>query len=135
MKGNKYHDVVVRYDIPMDKFESNLRLFKGLEKKNAEEQEERTMEQIMMKKQLHMKKKEENKTIKSDCNVLKVKVPKLVITRFNSTCINWFIFWNRFKSEIDRSELSTVSKFSYLKELIFPKVRVTIDGLPFTSEG
>ena len=40
--------------------------------------------------QLYMKKKEEDKTIKSDCNVLKIKLSKLVITRFNGTHIDWF---------------------------------------------
>ena len=68
----------------------------------------------MMEMKLHMKKKGEDKALKSDCNVLKVQFPKLLITRFNGTHINWFRFWNQFESEIDRSELSTVSKFSYL---------------------
>ena len=86
----------------------------------------------MMEMQLHMKEKED-KAIKSDCNVLKVKLPKLLITRFNGTHIDWFRFWNQFESEIDRSELP--AKFSYLKELISPKVRVIIDGSPIISEG
>ena len=66
-----------------------------------------------------MKKKEEDKAINSDYNVLKV--------------IDSSRFWNRFESEIDRSELPIVSKSFYLKEFIFPEVRVIIDGLPFTS--
>ena len=73
----------------------------------------------MMKMQLHTKKKEEDKTVNSDYNGLKV--------------IDSSRFWKRFESEIDRSELSIVSKSFYLKELISPKVRVIIDGLPFTS--
>ena len=40
--------------------------------------------------QLYMKKKEEDKTIKSVCNVFKIKLSKLVITRFNGTQIDWF---------------------------------------------
>ena len=60
-----------------------------------------------MEMQLHMKKKED-KSIKSDCKVLKVKLPKLVITRFNGTHIDWFRFWNQFEREIERSELSAV---------------------------
>ena len=72
-----------------------------------------------MKMQLHMKKKEEDKAINSDYNGLKV--------------IDSSRFWNRFESEIDRSELPIVSKSFYLKEFIFPEVRVIIDGLPFTS--
>ena len=49
-----------------------------------------------MEMQLHMNKKEEDKAIKK----LKVKLPKLVITRFNGTYINSFRFWNQFKREI-----------------------------------
>ena len=35
-----------------------------------------------------MKKKKEEKTIKSDCIFFKFKLPKLVITKFNGTHIN-----------------------------------------------
>jgi hypothetical protein len=31
--------------------------------------------------------------------------------------------------------IAKISKFSYLKEMVVPKVRLTIDGLPFTTEG
>ena len=37
--------------------------------------------------------------------------------------------------EIDKSDIGQVAKFSYLKELLVPRVRATTDGLPFTSEG
>ena len=133
--GNKYRDTVARYDISMDEIESKLRSFKEMGKQNATEQEERRMEWMIMEIQLHMKKKkEEDKTIKSGCNVLKVKLPKLVIIWCNGTHIDWFTFWCQFKSEIDISEFPAVSKLSYLKEFIL-KVRVIIDGLHFTTEG
>ena len=64
-----------------------------------------------------------------------VKLPKLVITKFDGTSLDWFRFWNQFESEIDKAEIGSVSKFSYLKELLIPRVRLLIDGLPFTSEG
>ena len=75
-----------------------------------------------MEIQLHLRKKEKDKAIKSDCNVSKVKLTLiisiyLVITKFNGTHIDWVRFWNQFESETDRPELSAVSKFSYLKEL------------------
>ena len=50
-----------------------------------------------------------SKVIKSDCNAWKVKLPELVMTRFNDAHINWFRFWYPFESEIDRSELSGFS--------------------------
>ena len=58
--GNKYRDVVARYDIHMeDEIESKLKSFQKMEKQNATEQEERIKEWITMEMQLHMKKKEE----------------------------------------------------------------------------
>ena len=78
----------------MDEIKTKLRSFKEMEKQDATEQEERTIDQMMMEVQLYMKKKEEDKAIKSHCNVLKAKLPKLVITRFNDTPIDWDRFWN-----------------------------------------
>ena len=66
---------------------------------------------------------------------MKVKLPKLQITSFSSFHKDLFRFWNQFDNENDRSEFSTVSKFSYLKKLVSPKFRVIIDGLSLTSEG
>ena len=65
----------------------------------------------------------------------KVKLPKLIITKFQGTHMDWFRFWNQFEAEIDRANIDAVAKFSYLKELLWPKVRVHIEGLPFTTEG
>ena len=63
------------------------------------------------------------------------KLPKLVITKFQGTHLDWVRFWGQFETEIDRANLSQVAKFSYLKELLLPKVRASVDGLPFTTEG
>ena len=65
-------------------------------KQNATEQEEGRMKLMIVEMQLDMK-KDEDKAIKSDCNALKVKLTKLVITRFNGTHMNWFRFWNQFE--------------------------------------
>ena len=63
------------------------------------------------------------------------KLPKLQITKFNGTYEAWLPFWNKFQAEIDKANLASVTKFAYLKELVDPKVRAEIDGLPFTTEG
>ena len=63
------------------------------------------------------------------------KLPKLVITKFHGTHLDWQRFWSQFETEIDKAEIGQVAKFSYLKELVIPKVRLSIDGLPFTTEG
>ena len=48
---------------------------------------------------------------------------------------DWLRFWNQFKEEIDSSDVSPITKFSYLKELVDLKVRSMIDALLFNSEG
>ena len=62
-------------------------------------------------------------------------MPKLVITNFDGTSLDWFRYWNQFESEIDKigPEIGPVSKFSLLKELLIPGVRLLIDSLLFTS--
>ena len=74
-------------------------------------------------------------SIKHTEKVSAAKLPKLVITKFNGTPQDWLRFWNKFEAEIDKSQVAAVTKFSYLKELVKPKVRNAIDGLPFTVEG
>ena len=66
---------------------------------------------------------------------LYTKLPKLVITKFKGVQTDWLRFWNQFQTGIDGTNIAQVTKFSYLKELLDPKVRVCVDGLPFTTEG
>ena len=68
-------------------------------------------------------------------SAIKAKLPKLVITKFNGTHIDWIRIWNQFEAEIDKSNLPSLSKFSYLKKMLEPKVRLLVDGLPFNTEG
>ena len=75
----------------------------------------------------------EGKKSASESN--KVKLPKLVISKFEGTALDWFHFWNQFETKTDKQDISPVTKLSYLKEFLFPQVRKLIDGLPFTSEG
>ena len=87
---------------------------------------------------MEMKKKgfeySRDEIVKSDEKV-SVKLPKLKITKFEGTSLDWFRFWNQFETEIDQVQISPINRFSCLKELLVPKVRLLIDGLPFTSEG
>ena len=64
-----------------------------------------------------------------------MKFPKLTVSKFEGTPLDWQRFWIQFEYEIDRSEFPQVTKFSFLKEMLKPKVRVLVDGLPFTTEG
>ena len=63
------------------------------------------------------------------------RLPKLEIMKFKGTYEGWLPFWNKFQAEIDKTNLASVTKFAYLKELVDPKVQTEIDGLPFTTEG
>lgn len=63
------------------------------------------------------------------------KLPKLPITKFNGKIEAWLPFWGKFKSEIDSTKIPTLTKFSYLKELLEESVRADVDGLPFTEDG
>lgn len=55
---------------------------------------------------------------------------ELLITKFRGSHTNWFRFWNQSESEISISQLSIVSKFSYIQEVTSLKVQVIIDGWP-----
>ena len=63
------------------------------------------------------------------------KLPKLVISKFRGELTDWPRFWSQFDAEVDRAEVPGVSKYSYLKDLVDPKIRKEIDGLPFSFEG
>lgn len=64
-----------------------------------------------------------------------VKLPTLSITPFSRTAIDWVRFENQFSDMVDSQSVPAVTKFSHLKELLVPKVRQVIDGLPFIEEG
>ena len=63
------------------------------------------------------------------------KLPKLAITKFNGTNLNWTRFWGQFTEGINKSGMAAITKFSHLKEFVVPTVRRSIDGLPFTANG
>ena len=87
------------------------------------------------------KKREEAKTSHakttepSPSQMKTAKLPKLVISKFRGELTDWPRFWSQLEAEIDRAEVPGVTKYSYLKELVDPKIRKEIDGLPFSSEG
>ena len=93
-------------------------------------------EKLRIKRELERKMEEEREKVQlRKDQTSKAKLPKLIITKFQGTHIDWQRFWSQFEAEIDRAEIGQVAKFSYLKELLIPKVRLVIDGLPFTTEG
>ena len=82
----------------------------------------------------HEAKRAEKQAIQESKEV-RVKLPKLVISKFDGSFTDWNRFWGQFNESIERSGLASVAKFSYLKELLSDKVRRDVESLPFTSEG
>ena len=64
-----------------------------------------------------------------------MKFPKLTINKFEGIHLDWQRLWSQFECEIDRAEFAQVTKLNFLKEMLKPKVRVLVNGLPFTAEG
>lgn len=66
---------------------------------------------------------------------IQAKLPKLMITKFDGTYMDWPRFWGQFTEAIDKTSVQPITKFSYLRELLHFKVKRTIEALPFTAEG
>ena len=98
-------------------------------------QEELKIEEAKVKMRVDLERKTREEERKEAKLEVKVKLTKLEITKFKGSHLEEMHFWSQFETEIDRSSLSPVAKFSYLKEFLEPKARSMIDGLPFTSDG
>ena len=55
-----------------------------------------------------------------------VNLQKYTITKFNGDYKDWLRFWNQFTVEVDNSNISNISKFNYLLELVEGKPREDI---------
>ena len=135
----------------IDKFEGTLKEVRHVaadirsdeEKKREEEKRKRTLDEEieleMVKLQARAKLEKSVKTSLEDSDNSSssgAKLPKLEISKFQGTFLDWIRFWNQFETEIDKAKkLNQVAKFSYLKQLVVPSVRASIDGLLFTTEG
>ena len=125
------------------------RISKWLNEIDQEQVEKARTEQLAFEKQLFERKLQYNKELQASSEtqntshvdnqngkqVTAAKLPKLTITKFNGTTLDWKRFWGQFTEGIDKSGMAAITKFSYLKEFVEPKVRKSIDGLPFTAEG
>ena len=132
---------LARFDGFAGKLKEELSIASDREEAEARRKEDLTQEERFRRRmeeevkieemKMEMKKKgfefSRDEIVKSDEKV-SVKLPKLKITKFEGTALDWFWFWNQFQTEIDQVQISPISKFSYLKELLVPKVRLLIDG-------
>ena len=117
----KFKDDAENYGRYLQDKEQEKRMQRRLE-------EERRIQE--MKAEMKKSKKTEEKR-GSRKGEVRVKLPKLVISQFEGTHLDRFRFWNQYKTQIDKNGISPISKFSYLKELLAPKVRVLLDDLLF----
>lgn len=63
------------------------------------------------------------------------KLPKIEIQRFEGSNLDWPRFWGQFTETIDKAGIAPINKFTYLCGLLGPKVKTTVEALPFTAEG
>ena len=105
-------------------------------------------EQFKYELKLHEKKLEmqaerakqsNSKTDAKECEVFttkpSAKLPKLVISKFDGSFMNWPKFWGQFTEAIEKSSIAPITKFTYLLELLEPKVKRCVEALPFTPKG
>ena len=67
---------------------------------------------------------------------VKVKLPKLVIKKFNGSILEWQSFWDQFSSAIDQKYcVSDIDKFNCLNSFLCDSVSATIHCLSLTLEN
>ena len=64
-----------------------------------------------------------------------IKLPRIEITKFNGELTKWKSFIDTFEAAIDKSSLSDVEKFNYLKGYLQDNALKTIEGLSLTNEN
>ena len=66
--------------------------------------------------------------------VSQVKLPKLVLKKFDGNVTNWITFWDSFESAIhSNTGLSNVEKFNYLTSMLERNAAEAISGLTLTA--
>ena len=121
------------------------RLESWLEHKQRESESERQKRELDYERKLHETKMKMQSDLLHKANAqgtqpqlsatFQAKLPKLVITPFKGTYEDWPRFWGQFKENVDKSEIPSVTKFAYLRELLEAKVLRSVEALPFTAEG
>ena len=87
-----------------------------------------------MKLQTNLTTKESHKGGRSPKQT-QVKLPQIEIKRFESSYLDWPGFWGQFMETIDKAKIAPINKFTYICGLLGPKVKTTVEALPFTAGG
>ena len=117
------------------KYEKVVEELQELEQKLRKQAARETQEKEKAK--LDIKKKFEAKTIEkaSNADKLNVTLPKLVITKFHGTHLDWHRFWGQVKTTIDKSDIGQVAKVSYsctCKNYYYQQLELSSMGCPLT---
>eukprot|EP00112_Aurelia_sp_Birch-Aquarium-sp1_P004317 Seg1487.14 transcript_id=Seg1487.14/GoldUCD/mRNA.D3Y31 product="hypothetical protein" protein_id=Seg1487.14/GoldUCD/D3Y31 len=106
-----------------DKLSNALHDFKQREQREREEElnqakqrqfeTEIELEKLKFKQRLELEAKLEEIRGKPEATQkqISVKLPKLEITKFKGTHMDWFRFWSQFETEVDRQNIDPVTKF------------------------
>ena len=119
-----------RLAVKMESNKKEIALAMAKHEERMSQERELLDQQIKFQKAVEASQQDQNAK-----KIVSAKLPKLTITKFDGSYENWLPFINKFEVEIDKTDLPPVTKFAYLKELLEPKVRADIDGLPQTVEG
>ena len=129
--GDKVEEELTAVDKDMDS------MAKYLSEMDQEQVEKSRREQLAFEKELFEQKLKFNQELegKSSSNTNQnkshvesqqqgavAKLPKITITKFNGTNLDWTRFWGQFTEGIDKSNMAAITKFSYLKELSYPRL-------------
>lgn len=66
----------------------------------------------------------------------KAKLPRLQITKFDGTFLDWTRFWEQFEEAVNNNNsYAPATKFSFLREYLTEQPKSEIAGLPFNEAG
>lgn len=108
------------------------------EETNAREEQlkfELKLQEQKMKLQNDLATQESHQGGGSPKQTTQAKLPKIEIKMFEGSYLDWPRFWGQFTETIDKAEVAPINKFTYLCGLLGPKVKTSVEALPFTSEG
>jgi hypothetical protein len=70
------------------------------------------------------------------CQVVRPKLPKLVLNKFKGNITHWASFWDSYKTAVhENPALSTIDKFNYLNSLLEGVAARSIQGLSLTADN
>ena len=125
-RSDQLEESVRRFEEPMTIIQDAINQWKEKKTiKNRKEEESkfaRRMEEEKKIEEIRQKLQRSIRVSGGQPREKKVKLPKLVISPFTGTHIDFFRFWNQFETQIDKSDLQCVTKLSYLNEVLVPKV-------------